>query len=330
MTSVLSAAPVALMVAREGRRGTALRFVAGVAAGFVAALGGFQVASHGHFLENIRATVSAGMHVRDLWRHGVPSFGLEMLSDPFSAAPVAAAGWCVWKAARRRTWSLVHLSFVAVLGSTVVILASPGTASNHLVDLQMASMLVVGVSVAGGQLPSRVVTGGALALALVMTFVSWPVPGLPSNIRTLAAEGPHRRAGVAAVRHALPAPPALYLSTDPLLPILSGERPIVLDTFNLNLFLVEGTAAGQDITRRIREQVFGAIVLRDGGMFPRDMGPGDPDFDACRARYWAGGSALVRLVHTTYEIGQVRRPFVIARPIAGADGEHPLTRRGGN
>jgi len=55
--------------------------------------------------------------------------------------------------------------------------------------------------------------------------------------------------------------------------------------------------------------------VRDSNDFPHDMNAGDPGFaDAC-AKYWASQhDALVRFFHPAYEIGAVRKPFVILTP----------------
>jgi hypothetical protein len=322
LTAIAVAVPIAFDLVQTGRARSAWRFLTGTAGAFVAIGLGVQLASHGRFLDNMRVAITAGMAFSDVWRHGVPSFFTEVLSDPFVAVPMAASLWCAWDAARMRRWSIVHTYLVGVLGLTVVILSSPGTASNQLVDLEVASTLVVASAVAHGQLQARLVAGGYGALAVLLAVASLPVPGLPSIGRTLRAEGPHQRSVVAAVHDELPGAPALYASTDPLVSILGGERPVILDAFSLNLFVKNRTGAGCDIERRIRARAFGAIVLRDDGVFPRDMDARDPAFAGLLAAYWARNTDLKHLVHETYEVRRVRRPFVIARP-------QPVARTGG-
>jgi hypothetical protein len=197
---------------------------------------------------------------------------------------------------------------------TIVILASRGTATNHMVELQMASTLVTAIAVARGELPSRVVTPAYLALAALMAAWSWPVPRLPTTLATLQARGPNRRATVSALRAEYGGEHARYLSLDPIVPVLSNERPLVADAFYLDLFVEGGAPAGRDLARRVERREFDAILVRDADTFPRDMMPDDLEFEALCRRFWAHDLALLRLFRSTYAVREVRRPFVVLTP----------------
>jgi hypothetical protein len=104
-------------------------------------------------------------------------------------------------------------------------------------------------------------------------------------------------------------------STRPIVPVLSGERPLVQDPFNLRRFVAEGTPAGRDLTRRIARREFSAVILRENEGPARDIAPGDPALRVFRDRYWREhGDPLLDLFHTAYEIQAVRRPFIILLP----------------
>ena len=313
VTALAFAAPIALWLALEEQRRAALWFAAVAAAVFAAAIGVLQAASGGRFLTVFVASLSGGMLASHAW-YALPTFAKEIVLDPFVGAAFVIACWCVW-ASVRRGLTLAHWYFLTAIVVTLVIFSSPGTVGNHLVDLQMASTLLIGASVARSAVPPRVVASTYGILAVALAAISWPLPGIPSVIATLRAHGPRPRAVVAAIHAEFLPPGARYLSTDPIVPVLSDESAVLLDAFDLRRFLRDGGPPGRDIEDGVRRRAFSAIVLRDSEVFPRDMNAGDSGFAEASRRYWtAEDDDLVRLFHSAYEIRAVRRPFVILLP----------------
>lgn len=318
LTKVTAAAFVVPIVAwlwHREQRADALFVVSGTVAGAALAFAFIQYRSSGHFLESLRVTATAGMTMTDAMR-AVPDLAWELIQKPLDVlVPCAIAGWCCLKAAKARRLSWAHACFITAAATTVAIFASPGIVANHLVDLQMFSTLVIGASLATGQLHAAVVWPVYGAMAVVLAAISWPLPGIPSVIATLEREGPRSRASLAAL-HAQFLPAGIpYLSMDPVVPVLSGERPYVVDFFNLELFYKEGAPAGRDVEARVRRRFFAAIVLRDSPAFLRDMDASDPGFDEARRQYWNDrDSPLTRLFRTAYDVRAVRKPFVILAP----------------
>ncbi len=313
VTALAVAAPIALWLSQEKQRRAALWFVAIAAALFAMAIGVLQAASSGRFLPVFSSSLSGGMVLSRAW-YAFPTFAKEVALDPFIAAAFAIAGWCLWTSSRRRL-TLAHWYFLATLAVTLVIFTSPGTVGNHLVDLQMASTLVVGASVMRRAVPPRVVASVYAALALILAAISWPLPGIPSVVATLRAHGPRPRAVVAAIHSEFLPPGARYLSTDPIVPVLSDESAVLVDAFDLRRFLRDGGPPGRDIEQQVCRRAFSAIVMRDDDVFPRDMNAGDPGFAEASRLYWAKeDDDLERLFRSGYEIRAVRRPFVILLP----------------
>jgi hypothetical protein len=310
--------PIALWLWLEGRRATAVWIAGATTVFFAGAAAMVQFASAGQFLESFRATITGGTTLSDV-AHALPKFGRELIIKPFDvAAPFAVACWCVLTAARRReaverrppSWPHLYLLAAALL--TLGIFVSPGTASNHLVDLQMASTLVVGVALSRGELSPRAAASMYAALAAVLVAISWPVPGIPSVVAEIEAAGPRRRAVVQAIHAEFLPAGAPYLSIDPIVPVLNNERPFLLDDFNLERFIREGAPPGRDVEQRVRRHFFNAIVLHDNSDFPHDMNAGDPGFSNDCQKYWADqDSPLMPLLRSAYEVRAVRKPFVI-------------------
>ena len=294
ITAVAVAVPIAIGLAHSHARATAIQFACAVGVLFAASLAAIQIASAGQFSGNLLSALTAGMSVSDIWTHGIVSFVQEVVTDPFIVVPLALAAWLTLVAIRQRTWSIAHAYLVGVVAVTIVILASPGTVSNHLVDAQMAATLVVGVALAQGDLSARIAVPAYAALAVVLAALSWPLPGIPSVIATLRNDAPHNRATIVALHHDLIAPGAIYLSTDPMVALLNGERPFVLDGFNLERFAQTDTPVGEDLRERIDALAFGAIVVRY-----QDV---------------AKDNEFMRLVRSRYDLRAMRPPFAVFEP----------------
>ena len=238
-------------------------------------------------------------------------FLAQLGEDPVVGLPFALAVWSLVVAVRRREWSPVDSYLLTAALVTCVIYSSPGTASNHMIEPQVATALAVGVAVERGRLRDRMVARVYALLVVVMIVVALPLSWMPSPTRTLRRLGPRQRTTVDAIRAEFLSPPAPYLSLNPIVPLLLGERPIVLDAFNLNLFVANDTPAGRDLRTRIRARSYATVIVDDGGLFPRDGRPGEPGFAEAAVRFWASATPVVQLIGSNYEICAVRRPFVI-------------------
>jgi hypothetical protein len=186
VTALAYAAPIVVWLVTCRRMPAAAWFAFGTAALFTAAIGLVQIASHGWFVESFRATITGGMGLADVWRTA-PKFVREVVLDPFVAALFALGCWCAVVSFRRGRTGLAEVHFAAASVATVVIFASPGTVGNHLVDLQMSSVLVIGVAIAEGLLPPRPYAAVFACLAVALAAISIPVAGIPSVIATLRA-----------------------------------------------------------------------------------------------------------------------------------------------
>ncbi|HUK36784.1 MAG TPA: hypothetical protein VLV86_22870 [Vicinamibacterales bacterium] len=313
-TAIVFVLPIACAFAAGGSRLRAVRFAAATLGVCVLMLGALQWASAGRLLENIDATMTAGMQLADFWRRGIPTFLAQLGGDPMIGAPFVLAVWSLVVAARRRGWSTPDSYFLTAAVITCVIYASPGTSSNHMIELQIATTVAVAVAVERGRLADRAVGAVYGVLVVIMIALALPLPGMPSPTRTLRLLGPHQRATVDAIAAEFFPRAAPYLSLNPMVPVLLHERSMVLDAFNLNLFVVENTAAGRDLRSRIHAQSFAAVVVDDDGLFARDLRPGDAGFADAAARFWAAATPVVQLIGSEYRICAVRRPFVILRP----------------
>jgi hypothetical protein len=80
--------------------------------------------------------------------------------------------------------------------------------------------------------------------------------------------------------------------------VLHDKRPLLLDAFNLNRYVREGAPAGRDFEERLRRHDFAVVIVREGPLAPQNR------------------NDLERLIHSTYGVRAVRRPFVVLVPRA--------------
>ena len=314
-TEIVFVVPIAFALAAGKTRERAIWFAGLTLAMCVCVFGALEWASAGHLLDNLRATFTDGMHVADLWHRGLPTFLFQLVGDPLIGAMFLLAAWALVVAVWSRTWSAIDSYFLTTTAITAVIFASPGTSSNHMIELQIATALAVAVAVERGRLPDRLVASVCGVLVVVLIALVLPLPWMPSPIRTLQRLGPHQRATVEEIREEFLPPAGSYLSLDPILPVLLHQRPSVLDPFSLNLLVVNDTAAGSNLRALVHARSFGTIVLDDDeGVFARDMQSGANWDERAASRFLAAATPLVRLIASDYAICAVRRPFVILRP----------------
>jgi hypothetical protein len=161
----------------------------------------------------------------------------------------------------RAFWSqkahVIPIYFVFATLITIVIFGSPGTELNHLIDLQVASVLLFVLSIA--RVPEFLEPGtGLLAISL---FISC----FPSA-RDFHGDFLRPRLRQDAERILASLPPAgdasePVLAENPLLVLKTGKTPYLLDPFMFRVFVGRHPELGQDLWDRIKKRRFPVILL---------------------------------------------------------------------
>lgn len=214
----------------------------------------------------------------------------------------------------RHHGSLPRWIAAATLAVTLVIFGSPGTSSNHLLDLGALAALGLAVALHAGGRPAR---AASLSIALLgFGIIATWLPGIPSipsffsHYTKPSAASPRefaQRAGPAAFP---------VLAENPLIPIEMGSRPLVADMFNLRLMADSDPALHDRMIGRIERGEFGAVVLTDSIQAqPFDVdSPDDPraaHIELRRASRPPGFfKDLVAATLPRYRVVLVRRPYV--------------------
>jgi hypothetical protein len=266
-------APVAIGVwlfLRARRR--ALPFVGTTLVSVVVLAGAFEAVSAGRLSDNVWGLLRAG----DGDSSGTPLAGvstfLELMPSRAGAVwlllPLALAA-CLYGLARRRP-SIFQIALLVQLVVVAAVLRDPGSDYNHLIDVAVLVVLVVGElwrevtssSSTSPVVPFTVATAIA-ALALVLGTTQSYLESMRSDVAdAIRAVGGREHenyaleplAGYVSRREVL-------LSEDPAVPLLRGERPLLIDAIavrRLGLAHPEWTRGLRD---RILAQEFDAIAL---------------------------------------------------------------------
>jgi hypothetical protein len=213
--------------------------------------------SHGRFVEMFAACASGGTGLlgfvagpRNLLVQVArldPALLLFVFLALVALAQVIAAG--------RFLRSLPALFLVAVLLVTAVIFGSPGLNENHFLDMQVASVVLIASWLAQVTAPLYRQMG-ICALAVVMAMAA--VPLLRRFKNADRRFHPHRFQKVLAAVGDTSKP---ILSENPVVPVLAGQQPYVLDAWMLRLLRKNRPDFGEPLLEGLRHQAFGAVVL---------------------------------------------------------------------
>lgn len=280
-----------LLARREPRAAAALALaVAALAAAVVLAT---DALSGGRFLALLAACADGGAGLGDALRAplrlarylaiGDPS-GLVLLAA--AAVPLALAAPALARAVRRPGPAAPPLLLPALwlassLGGVLVVFASPGTGANHLVEAEVAAAVTLGALAAGpgpAARAARLAAPLAAAAGLVLALGTWRADASGARLAELRAAA-----------RALPDGPVL--SEDPLVPLLAGRRPVLLDPWMLRLAASRDPALTAGLAADLARGAYAGVVLLE-------------DLDAPGADAWYAdrnlGLALVDEVRRRY------------------------------
>lgn len=201
-----------------GRRHEAMKLAIASLAGAVVVLLTVDLLSGGRFHQNMLACASGGGG----WKYAIGApvwLSSAALDDPASLLFAALAVVATVSGGQRALRSLPGLLLIATAGVALLIFASPGAYYNHLIDLHIAAILALGMGLMQQPRASAILAVSTLA---AMTFM----------FGEARSPEPHGRA-LRAVAAAIDRGP--ILSEDPMVSVLAGQRPAVLDPYMLRL-----------------------------------------------------------------------------------------------
>jgi hypothetical protein len=263
LSAVWAPLSIGIWLVRSNRQSLAEFFGTFLAASGLALIG-FQAASEGRMADNVLglslATTGrlASLHDEVARLRLIGEEGLGPL-----AVLIVLAILGTLLAAQRRQLTLYHVAFGCTALVTAIVLVDPGAFVNHLIDVQVLSLIVI------GELWRRTAPrAGGLSLvsaAVVLALVAGSAAAYRQNVDigrdldvlvhgTVSSDRVPRLAGSVSADENI-------LSEDPFVSVSRGQRPIVLDPFMLVSIGERHPRWRGDLVRRIENAEFDKIIL---------------------------------------------------------------------
>ena len=252
------AAALIWLLARGARR-TAWELVAETAFGYLLVATVMMIASHGQVWDVFKACAFGGAKAGLLKLSAWHAWAIAKRADPglilFFFLALVALTVDAFSAPKKLLQKLPLVLFLTTLAVTIPIFGSPGVVANHLIDMQIASVLLFTACLTETN-NVRLKQFGICALALA-TLVA-VVPLLHKLVVWDGRFKPHRFQRVVAAISDKQKP---ILAENPLVPVLAGQRTYVLDAWMLRMLRERIPNFGAPLLEGLRHQKFSAVVL---------------------------------------------------------------------
>ena len=140
------------------------------------------------------------------------------------------------------------------LAVTAFLYGTPGVNDNHLIDLQAASLILIATQLSRATATQQKWQVAALALAVLLAAI----PTLRHFKNHDLRYHRHRFQTVLATIGDTSRP---ILAENPIVPLLAGQRPYVLDAWMLRVLRQRIPGFGDPLLEKVRNRSFGAVVL---------------------------------------------------------------------
>jgi hypothetical protein len=255
VTTISGLGAAVLMWGMSGRWWPALRLLLFSGAGMALVLVLMYAGSHGVVFDVLRASASGGAGVRDFLEAPLTlARQTRRVPETLPFVQLGVASVLLMLLGPRPLPYAPLLFFVCVGAVTTLIFGSPGTDTNHLIDLHVASLVAIGCIMATSLDPYTSFGGSALMVAALAGSLSL-VSGLVN------ARSEQHRGTVAETLALIPDPSRPILAQNPLVPVAAGQRPFLIDPFMIRLQSERDPSFADPLWSAIRQQRFGAVVL---------------------------------------------------------------------
>jgi hypothetical protein len=279
----LAAACLALLLSSRAR--SAVRLLTLTCIGYAFVLAGTFLGSGGRALEVFRLTATVGVGLHGLF-YSPSSWVGAMRGDLGETIVIALGATALLTTKAESVRRIPSLLFLCTLAVTLVIFSSEGIADNHLIDLHLAAAVLLVDWVLQAGLPDFGISASAVAccivfLALVADFEEGSADTVPNRVQ------------IEQVVHAIGSPKQPILAETPLLPIIAGQRPYLLDPFSFRIMVEKKPSLAEPMWQMLHEHGFAAVVLLH-----------NPDSDEGRD-FYAGthfGSAFMERLERDYKL----------------------------
>jgi hypothetical protein len=256
LTTVFGVAAVVIGWAFARRYKEAAQLAVATGCGYVLVLAAMYLGSDGRVFGIFRACAAGGGSIFYTLQAPTHLLSKVMEVDPLFLLfliPAAVFGLISFKENKTDT---LPLYFVLTLLVAIVIFGSPGIGINHLLDLQVAAVLVLVISIS--RTPELVEAGtGMLALTLLIACVP--------TAQDLHGDLNRRpfRADAQRVLERIPADGRPILAENAAILLESNKSPYLLDPFMFRILARTHPALANDFWEKMKHQGFSAVILEN-------------------------------------------------------------------
>lgn len=267
----------------------------------------------------------------------------QMVASPVMLLlPLGVVGF--WLARQRERLLAVSAVFVALM--TTYLMTRDGVTGNHLIDLFIFNIIGLGAVLAALQPPAaadadthddrdadaatlmspRAIRGLYALSAVVFVFAGSAMmlvqkPFGSDDVRArlavasakqLLGKSKHRSVREATRRWFEPG--ANILSVDPMVPVLLGRDPVVVDSFMLRVYFAKNPGREVELVERIQRQEFDAVLLM------KEFGGDFENWEMVARMHW--GKAVLDAIREHY-VFDVSGDYAVYLPREKAEAENP-------
>jgi len=266
MTCAYGPAAATLALFYAGRRMAAARLAAMTAACGALAVIAINVASGGRAIESFRACALAGSSLSTLLSPVAITRPLQLIAPSHLLSVVFVLAAVALALAARTRLMLPAFYLLAAAAVTGVIFTSPGTiVTSHILDAYVAAIVLITIVTASQA--GRVHVLGRTALVVLAVWAAG------QNV-VLIAKGIQQRIVETRIEAGRQLVAALddcggsIVSESPLIPVLAGQRPVVLDPFAFRVVAMNRPDIGDDLAARVRSKEFKCVLLEQDPAIP--------------------------------------------------------------
>jgi hypothetical protein len=213
--------------------------------------------------------------------------------------------------------TFIEIYFWITFAGTVFLFIVPGQDTTHLIDLLAASLWVLACGWCGRQ-ENRYPTAAILPLLMIGTILT-QLPGVGSITNHFKQNGRPTFGHIEGIIRSLPFKSGPLLSENPLIPILMGEKPYLLDPYSSKVLTQNYPEVKQDLFDNLDRQRFRAVVLTHWTPMSQEF-----PFEGLARKKALSGKPFYGNVHfpkeflstlkNNYILGYVAKPYFVFIP----------------
>ncbi len=264
LTTVFGLAVAFIWLIATGYKRVAWLLAAETCCGYFVVAAAMIVGSHGRVVDIFKACAAGGADWSFIATGPWRMVSMATYTDPGMVlfAVLGLSVLAVLAFSSRLLQNLPALFLIATLAITIMIFGSPGTAGNHLLDVQVASVILLATWVgnAASQFQKRL---GVYGLALLTVVAAIPIL---RHIRSWS--GWYRPHQFRQVLESIGPTNKPILAENPIIPVLAGQQPYVLDPWMVQLLQKHIPGFEEPLLERLRNRTFSAVVLTADASLP--------------------------------------------------------------